>query len=77
MAALNATISSVYSTRTPYAKCLYRVINRHFRQDVLDAYILEGLYKFRAITEEWLEDYNHHRPHESLNNLPPLKYQST
>jgi len=51
--------------------------NRTFRQDVLDAYIFEDLYQFREITEEWLEDYNHHRPHESLNNLPPLKYQST
>jgi len=51
--------------------------NRTFRQDVLDAYIFEDLYQFREITEEWLEDYNNHRPHESLNNLPPLKYQST
>jgi putative transposase len=51
--------------------------NRTFRQDVRDAYIFEDLYQFRAITEEWLEDYNHHRPHESLNNLPLLKYQST
>jgi putative transposase len=51
--------------------------NRTFRQDVLDAYIFEDLYQFREITEEWLEDYNHHRPHESLNNLSPLKYQAT
>jgi len=51
--------------------------NRTFRQDVLDAYIFEDLYQFREITEEWLEDYNHHRPHESLKNLLPLKYQST
>jgi putative transposase len=51
--------------------------NRTFRQDVLDAYIFEDLYQFREITKEWLEDYNHPRPHESLNNLPPLKYQST
>ena len=51
--------------------------NRTFRQDVLDAYIFEDLYQFREITEEWLEDYNNHRHHESLNNLPPLKYQST
>jgi putative transposase len=51
--------------------------NRTFRQDVLDVYIFEDLYQFREITEEWLEDYNHHRSHESLNNLPPLKYQST
>jgi putative transposase len=45
--------------------------NRTFRQHVLDAYIFKDLYQFREVTEEWLEDYNHHRPHESLNILPP------
>lgn len=48
--------------------------NRTFRQDVLDAYMFEDLDQFRDITEEWMEDYNHHRPHESLNNLSPLKF---
>jgi putative transposase len=63
----------------PVAPCkgLYRAIQSHFPSGVLDAYIFEDLYQFREITEEWLEDYNHHRPHESLNNLQPLKYQST
>jgi len=50
--------------------------NRTFRQDVLDAYIFEDLCQFREITEEWVEDYNHHRPHESLNNHSPVKYCS-
>jgi putative transposase len=50
--------------------------NRTFRQDVLDAYIFEDLYQFREITEEWMEDYNNHRPHESLNNHSPVKHCS-
>ncbi len=48
--------------------------NRTFRQDVLDAYLFEDLYDVRQITDEWIEDYNHHRPHESLNNLSPVKF---
>ena len=50
--------------------------NRTFREDVLDAYIFEDLCQFREIKDEWLEDYNNHRPHEALNNLSPLKYCS-
>ncbi|NDA64553.1 MAG: IS3 family transposase, partial [Chitinophagia bacterium] len=46
-------------------------------QDVLDAYVLEDLYQFREITEEWMEDYNNHRPHESLHNHSPVKYCKT
>ena len=48
--------------------------NRTFRQDVLDAYLFEDLLEVRQITDEWMEDYNHHRPHESLRNLSPIKF---
>lgn len=48
--------------------------NRTYRQDVLDAYLFEDLMQVRTITEEWLDDYNKHRPHEALNNLTPEKY---
>jgi putative transposase len=50
--------------------------NRTFRQDVLDAYMFKDLYEFNDIKDEWLEDYNHHRPHESLNNYSPIKYST-
>ncbi|MFM9028914.1 MAG: integrase core domain-containing protein [Bacteroidota bacterium] len=40
----------------------------------LDAYLFEDLYEFHQIKEEWMEDYNHHRPHESLDNLSPIKF---
>ena len=50
--------------------------NRTFREDVLDAYMFEDLYQFREIKDEWMEDYNNHRPHEALNNHSPVKYCS-
>ena len=28
----------------------------------------------RAVTEEWLEDYNSERPHESLGEVPPREF---
>ena len=50
--------------------------NRTFREDVLDAYMFEDPYQFREIKDEWMEDYNNHRPHEALNNHSPIKYCS-
>jgi putative transposase len=28
-------------------------------------------------TSEWLIDYNEHRPHDSLVDLPPIEYAKT
>lgn len=49
--------------------------NRTFRQDILDAYIFENLQQVKILSEEWMEDYNNHRPHESLQNLSPINYK--
>jgi len=48
--------------------------NRTFRQDVLDAHLFEDLFQVQELTEEWMNDYNNHRPHESLGGVPPIKY---
>lgn len=48
--------------------------NRTYRQDILDAYLFEDLHQVRYETERWMDDYNNHRPHESLNNSSPCRY---
>ncbi len=45
--------------------------NGSFRRGVLDTHIFETIDQVREITAEWVEDYNYHRPHDSLKNLPP------
>jgi putative transposase len=50
--------------------------NRSFRQGVLDAFIFSDLNQVRVLAEEWMDDYNHHRPHEALDGLPPVKYKN-
>jgi putative transposase len=48
--------------------------NRSFREDVLDAYLLESLEELRELADNWLQEYNQLHPHQSLNNMSPLKY---
>jgi putative transposase len=45
--------------------------NGSFRKDVLDAYIFETLTQVRILAEEWMDDYNHERPHDALQGRSP------
>ncbi len=48
--------------------------NGSFRNGVLDAYSFQTLEQVRDTARKWQDDYNHHRPHDSLNRLPPVVY---
>lgn len=50
--------------------------NRLYREAVLDAYLFFDLYQVKQLTEEWMEEYNHRRPHEALSNMTPAEWNS-
>jgi putative transposase len=50
--------------------------NRLYREAVLDAYLFFDLYEIRQLTDEWMEEYNYRRPHESLDNLTPNEWKT-
>ena len=49
--------------------------NKSFRQGVLNAYQFEDINQIREVAADWINDYNHHRPHDSLGGIPPVKYR--
>ncbi|MBT5804773.1 MAG: transposase, partial [Gemmatimonadetes bacterium] len=40
--------------------------NRTYRDEVLNMYVFKTLSEVRAITEEWIDQYNEERPHDAL-----------
>lgn len=49
--------------------------NRSYREEVLDANLFESIHQARELSDEFQDDYNLHRPHESLGNLSPVNYK--
>ena len=46
-------------------------LNRHFREDVLDAYLFDNLDQVNILAEDWRQDYNRNHPHKSLGRKSP------
>jgi putative transposase len=49
--------------------------NRTYRTVVLDANHFMDIEQVQMLSDAFLDDYNHHRPHEALENLSPVQYR--
>jgi putative transposase len=58
----------------PMQNAFVERFNKTYRTEVLNYYSFISLEEVRDVTREWLEDYNHHRPHGSLNNCSPVEF---
>ena len=48
--------------------------NGSYRRGVLDTHLFETLDDVRSVSDEWIHDYNDHRPHDALKDLSPIEY---
>lgn len=51
--------------------------NRTYRDEVLNHYVFKSLNEVREITENWINEYNEERPHDSLGDLTPYEFMVT
>jgi putative transposase len=46
--------------------------NRSFRDEVLNANLLNSVDQAQEVTDDWVQEYNEFRPHESLGDVDPM-----
>lgn len=49
--------------------------NKTYRNAILDQYLFDNMDEVREVTDRFVHDYNHHRPHDALGGLPPKIYK--
>ena len=48
--------------------------NGRFRDEFLNEVLFSTLTDARTLIAKWMEDYNRHRPHSALGNIPPAEF---
>jgi putative transposase len=58
----------------PMQNGLVESFNGRMRDECLNEHIFDSLRHARRLIAAWRDDYNHHRPHTSLNGLTPWEF---
>jgi putative transposase len=57
----------------PMQNAFVESFNGRFRDECLNDTLFSTLTEARSAITSWKEDYNHHRPHSALGNMPPAE----
>jgi putative transposase len=58
----------------PMQNAFVESFNGRFRDECLNDTLFSTLTEARSAITSWKEDYNHHRPHSALGNVPPAEF---
>ena len=58
----------------PWQNPYIESFNGHLRRELLDLESFNTLYEAQLLIDDWRLEYNHHRPHQSLNYQTPAEY---
>lgn len=58
----------------PWQNPYIESFNGHLRRELLDLESFNTLYEAQLLIDDWQQEYNHHRPHQSLNYQTPAEY---
>ena len=58
----------------PTQNAFVESFNGRFRDECLNDTLFSTLTEARSAITSWKEDYNHHRPHSALGNIPPAEF---
>ena len=60
----------------PQQNAIIERFNRTYREEVLDANVFFSVNHAQIISDQFMEEYNYQRPHESLQFKTPMEYAS-
>jgi putative transposase len=58
----------------PTQNAFIKRFNGIYQSQILDAYLFDSINEVREITQEWIQDHNYSRPHDSLKGMTPISF---
>jgi putative transposase len=75
---LEKQIGTLYiAPGSPWENGYIESFNGKLRDDVLDREVFYSIKEAKVIVENWRLDYNHHRPHSSLDYMTPAAFAAS
>jgi putative transposase len=58
----------------PWQKAYVESFNGKLRDELVNLESFDGLFEAQVLIEDWHQEYNHYRPHQSLRYLTPAEF---
>jgi transposase InsO family protein len=62
---------------SPQQNCYVERFNGSMRDELLDGELFHSVIEARVVIGQWLESYNHSRPHRGLGMMTPAAFAAT